>query len=232
MRRREKKRNNNNKGKEHDYDKWIKMSKKIREEDVARMSQTKDVSETGTSPSSYGSTKKFESRERTAPMKPSVVGEELLSWIESVYETTPKTPKFETTVDDDDDDNDDDDDVVEEEVKKFGRKNFGEIASPYLTPHLYNRRFLDRQYGIRREDGGRFMIGDSTLSVEDASDIFLKGRHFKWTRDLWELLTCKNVDRGFITADDLKRYKTILHMTNVHLQGYEIGRQHSDFTWA
>jgi len=41
--------------------------------------------------------------------------------------------------------------------------NFGEIASPYLSPYLYNRIFLDKQYGIRREDDGRFMIGESTL---------------------------------------------------------------------
>jgi hypothetical protein len=47
------------------------------------------------------------------------------------------------------------------------------------------------------------MIGDSTLSVDDASNISEKGRHFKGTRGLWELLTLKNVDRGFITANDL-----------------------------
>ena len=115
-------------------------------------------------------------------------------------------PKFEITTDeDDDDDDDDDDDVVEDEVKYFSRKHFGEIASPYLTPYLYNRRFLDRKLFIRREDDVRFMIGDSTLYVDDACDISLKGRHFKGTSGLWELLTRKNVDRGFITADDLKR---------------------------
>ena len=67
------------------------------------------------------------------------------------------------------------------------------------------------------------MIGDSTRTVDDASDISLKGRHFNGTMGLWELLTRKNVDMGFRTADDLKRYKTILQMTNAHLQGYEPG---------
>ena len=102
-----------------------------------------------------------------------------------------------------------DDNGVEEDVRDFGRNYFGELACPYITAYLYNRRFLDEQYGIRMEDGW-FMIGDSTLCVDDTSDISIKGRHFKGTRGLWELLTRKNVNRGFVTADDLKRYKTIL----------------------
>ena len=77
-------------------------------------------------------------------MKGGVAGEELLPSIETVYETTPKRPKFEITTDEDDDD-----DVVEKEVNDFGRKNFGELGSPYLTPYLYNRRFLGRKYSIK-----------------------------------------------------------------------------------
>jgi len=51
-------------------------------------------------------------------------------------------------------------DAAEEEVIDFGRMKFVEIASLYLTPYLYNRIFPDKQYGIRREDVGSFMIGD------------------------------------------------------------------------
>ena len=96
----------------------------------------------------------------------------------AVYETTPKNPKFEIEVENDDND----DDPVEEEVKDIGRKNFSEIPSPYLTPYLYTRRFLDKQYRIRRKDDGRFFIGDSTLPVDDGSDISLKGKLFQVTR--------------------------------------------------
>ena len=46
-------------------------------------------------------------------------------------------------------------------------------------------------------------------------------RHFKGIRDQWELLTRKNLTRGVVTADDLKRRKTILQFTNAHLQEYE-----------
>ena len=92
--------------------------------------------------------------------------------------------------------------------RSLGPANYGqddEIACPYLNPYMHNARFLDKQYGIRREDPGRFMIGDSVLTVDDTSDISINGRHFERTRGLWELLTRKNVTRGFVTAVDLKR---------------------------
>ena len=67
------------------------------------------------------------------------------------------------------------------------------------------------------------MIVHSTLSVDDTSDISINGRHFRGTRGLLELLTRKNVNRSVVTTEDLKRYKTILQMTNAHLKGYEPG---------
>jgi hypothetical protein len=82
--------------------------------------------------------------------------------------------------------------------------DFGEIRSSYLKPYLHNARFLDKQYGIPREDDSRFMIGDSLLTVDDTSDISINGRHFKGSRGLWELLTPKNVTRGVVTEDELK----------------------------
>jgi hypothetical protein len=51
------------------------------------------------------------------------------------------------------------------------------------------------------------LIGESALSVDSDCDIWIKGRRFKGTRGLWELLTCKNVKRETITAADLKTYK-------------------------
>ena len=55
------------------------------------------------------------------------------------------------------------------------------------------------------------------------SDVVISGRHFKRTRGLWELLIRNYVTRGVVTADDLKQYKTIVQLTNAHLQGYEPG---------
>ena len=107
--------------------------------------------------------------------------------------STPRKSKF-----------DSDEDGVQEEVSEFG-----EIASPYLKHFNHNARFLDKQYGIPREDEGRFMIGNSIVRC-DTSDISINARHFKGTHGLWVLLTRKNVNRGVVTTDDLKRYKTTL----------------------
>ena len=60
---------------------------------------------------------------------------------------------------------------MEEEVSDLGRQNFSELASPYLKPYLHTSRFLYKQNGIRKVDDGRFMIGDSALSVDDMCDI-------------------------------------------------------------
>ena len=112
----------------------------------------------------------------------------------AAFETgTQRKPKFEI--------NDKQEDGVEKDVSDFGGKNLGEVASPYLNHYLYNGRFLDKKYGIRREDDDSYMIGDSTLSVYDTSDISIKGRHFKGTRSQWELSTHKNFTRCVVTAE-------------------------------
>jgi len=108
-------------------------------------------------------------------------------------------------ISDDDDDDDDDNVFVEEDAQAFGRENVGPIARPYIVPYLYNRRYLDTQYGLRK-DGDSFKIGDSTVLVDPDSDITIKGREFRGTTGLFELLTRKNVDRKIITTDDLKKY--------------------------
>jgi len=139
-------------------------------------------------------------------------------------ETFASTPKssFAEISDDDDDDDDDDNVFVEEDAKAFGRENVGPIASPYIVPYLYNRRYLDTQYGLRK-NGDSFKIGDSAVLVDPNSNITIKGREFSGTTGLWELLTLKNVDRKNITTDDLKKYKKILELTNAHLTSYQPG---------
>jgi hypothetical protein len=59
-------------------------------------------------------------------------------------EIAPKKPKFEF-------------DDVEEVVSDLDSENFGELGRPYLKPYPYNARFLDKQYGSRREDDGSFV---------------------------------------------------------------------------
>jgi hypothetical protein len=42
-------------------------------------------------------------------------------------------------------------DVTEKEVQQFGSKDFGLLASLYVTPYLYNRPCLDRDLGICKD---------------------------------------------------------------------------------
>ena len=67
------------------------------------------------------------------------------------------------------------------------------------------------------------MIGGSTLSVDNTSERSIKRRHFEGTRGLWEQLIRNSVNRAVVITDDLKRYKTILQLTNALLQVYEPG---------
>ena len=134
----------------------------------------------------------------------------------SMAETLASTPKSSFAEISDDDDDDDDNVFVEEDAQSFGRENVGPIASPYIVLYLFNRRYLDTQYGLRN-DGDSFKIGDSTVLVDPDSNITIKGREFRGKTGLWELLTRKNIDRKNVTTVDLKKYKKILELTNAHL---------------
>jgi len=137
--------------------------------------------------------------------------------VTSFETSTPPPPSIEKG-------DDDEDDYVgaEPHVIEFGAKSLGELASPYVSPYLYEskRRFLDTEYGIRRV-GDEFMIGDSRVSVDRDGNIHIKEVEFPATKGLWEFLTRKKVNKKSVISKDLKEYKTILEMTNAHLEGYD-----------
>jgi len=118
----------------------------------------------------------------------------------------------------DSDDVDYDDEFLEEDAKAFVREIVGPVASPYLMPYVYKRRFLDTQYGIRK-DGDIFKIGDFSVVVDQDGDITIKEKEFRGSEGLWELLTRKRVNKEHVTSDDLRTYKKILMLTNAHLEG-------------
>ena len=59
--------------------------------------------------------------------------------------------------------------------------------------------------------------------MDTNSDLYIRDTHFKGTLGLWELLTQKRADNRLVSEDDLKQYKSILDLTNAHLEGYEPG---------
>ena len=67
------------------------------------------------------------------------------------------------------------------------------------------------------------MNDDSIINVDQESNIIIKGKHYKGTRGLWELLTRRDVNNKVITESDLKKYKNILEATKAYLEGFETG---------
>jgi len=87
-------------------------------------------------------------------------------------------------------------------------------------PYVYKRRFIDTQYGIRK-DGDTFKIDDSPVLVDQDGDSTIKENEFRGSERLWELLTRKNVNKKHVTSDDLRKYKKILLLNNALLEGYD-----------
>ena len=136
---------------------------------------------------------------------------------EIIYETTKRElfPKV-------DGDDDYDDEFPEEDAKTFGRENVGSVASPYLMPYVYKRRFCDTQYGMGK-DGDIFKIGDSAVVLDQHGDITIKGKECRGSEVLRVLLTRRTVNKKHVTSDYLRTYKKILLLTNAHLEAYQPG---------
>jgi len=66
-------------------------------------------------------------------------------------------------------------------------------------------------------------MGNSDITVDKNSDIYIRDKYSKGMRDLWHLLTRKRVDNRLVSDDELKQYKSILDLTSAHLECYEPG---------
>jgi len=66
------------------------------------------------------------------------------------------------------------------------------------------------------------MIGDSGVGVNRDGNIHIKEVEFPATKGLWELLTRKKLNKKLVKSNELKQYKTILEMTNAHLECYDL----------
>jgi hypothetical protein len=193
-----------NKKQQHDYDKWLEMREKIREDEIKHNNQLKAIADFLRKVLPQSSEKVSIKSVQDNP------GKRKLSFApssEDVYESLPSTSGFETPskVEIQSDNDVDATEVSPEHVRTFGRENFGELASPYLTPYTYNNWFLDKQYGIRKEADGTLMIGNALRSVDNDSNITIYDRHYNGTKGLWELLTRKNVNK----TSNCSRYANI-----------------------
>jgi hypothetical protein len=86
---------------------------------------------------------------------------------------------------------------------------------------MYNKGYLGKVFGIRKDNDGLFRIGNSVVEIDNNSDIFIQNKSFTGTKGLYELLTHKKINRSLINSDDLKTNKQILQITNGHLENNE-----------
>ena len=103
-------------------------------------------------------------------------------------------------------DDNDDDAFTEEEVQTYGteedEENIGIVASPYMK----RGRFLDTQYGIRK-DGELLMMCGSPVFIDTDDYIANKDTTFRGTEGLWEILMRKYVNTERMGKYDLKTHK-------------------------
>src|SRR5215510_4482815 len=215
------------------FDKWVTFRDKMREDDVKKEMQLQKIAQYlrkvlpnvasrktflthALAQTDFDPIESFIDTPNSATTKRDVLSEPMPG---PSYET-PKRSVFESEEEYDDDD----DEVYSEQgTDAFVTRVFGRVASPYLSEHAKKvKRNLDRVYGLRKK-GNVFMIGDSDVLVDTNSNLTIKGRKFEGTEGLWQLLALKNVDLDNVSKEDLSTYKSILQLTNGHLEGYAPG---------
>ncbi|WP_185964903.1 hypothetical protein, partial [Klebsiella pneumoniae] len=100
-----------------------------------------------------------------------------------------------------------------------------DIASKGVLTRKYVMKMLQSQpsnrkyhtYGARLEKDG-LKIGNSDLVIDDADELTVRGRKFKGTPGLLELIFKSNPEKYHLR--DLNTFKRILEMTNAHKKNY------------
>jgi len=170
--------------KHHPYEGWLKMRHKMDEPDLRRKIETNAFADFLSPVMPTGQASKV-STPHPPPLPPPTPqklrrGTQRTVTSASITASPPPPPikelkyepqKPERVEEDDDDEEDyDEDDFVEDEAREYDRDNVRPVTSPYLMPYVYKRRFLDTQYGVRK-DGDIFMIGYSPIVVDTSGDI-------------------------------------------------------------
>ena len=85
----------------------------------------------------------------------------------------------------------------ESSVRAFSAPYFGAVASPYVSAYVFRTGNSARDYGMRRDADGSFRIGYAEVVIDQDTNGFVKGKSYRGTRGLFELLTRKKVYQSF-----------------------------------
>lgn len=128
------------------------------------------------------------------------------------------------------DDEDDDEDLDKNRFQDVTELSFIDYLDQYdPLPRKYikemyedvDKKEFDQVYGVRLDmKTEKFQIGDSQLHI-DGSDILVKGRRYKGTQGLYELLFKKYPNDDLYSAEDLKNYRHIVAKTHANKRYYK-----------
>ena len=196
---------NKKRTKHHPYEEWVKMRHKIREADIRRKTRTKAISD-------------FLRRLMPERALPSPSPETELSRKELIVpKVEAKTPRPTSTLPSTSNPKRGYDDDITEEVGAQTEEEEGEEEETVANPP---RLFLDKQYSIH-DKGEKLIIGDSPVFIDTDDMVTIKGKAFRGTEGLWEILTRKSPNTQLVGKEDLRKCKKILILINAHLTRYQ-----------
>ena len=88
--------------------------------------------------------------------------------------------------------------------------------SRYIQDVLTRKESNDPTFGVYQDDtDGSFKIGRSSFKYNN-KHVFVDGKKYKATQELWEFLTQSRPDKHLVTNQDKQAYKQILLQSNAH----------------
>lgn len=94
----------------------------------------------------------------------------------------------------------------------------GSLARKYIRLSESTKHIMDHIYGMRYQ-AGQWMIGDSKVKIDENDNIHIKGKRYKGTPGLYELMFLRLPIK--YNKKDMSTYKSILMDTNAHKKYYK-----------
>ena len=72
------------------------------------------------------------------------------------------------------------------------------MASPYVAAYVFRTGNVNKDFRMRRNVDGTFLIADADVEIDQDSKVIVHGKSYKGARGLFELLTRKKLNRSFV----------------------------------
>ena len=174
------------KKKQHPYDKWVKMKRKIQVADILRQKLIKDFA-------ALLQAVLPRSRTSAGPSMPPPVTPDVPAGLMSQAPDTasPSLPflyradeslfaspiKRSLSMESDEEETS----YVpgEATVKAFSEQNFGAVASPYVATYVFRTGNVDKDFEMRRDVDGTFQIGNAEVLIDKNSNVIYMENHIR-----------------------------------------------------